>query len=556
MENPLTNRVALQQKAWSPLELLLLSTCIGLMMAVATYCGWGRIFWEDEVLGWLLLRDPSWRHMLASWRLGADGGGLAFYMLGRLWLHLFGDSILAFRMFSEVCFAAAFSISWAILRKVYTLPIVVFSSLSVWLVSPVLVQQMTEGRFYGLLMAATMGAIWMAIYCHQRATLTWPIFSGMFLVHALLVETHQLGVVYSAVIIVAMAVLDRIAGRFRIKLYGVAIAAWLLLLGSLPAIMASASVGKPYFWTVQPTAYLFATFYTGFTPTIGLLVMVLAGAVCASGLYQRNLFRTVTRGFRARMELYILSAGLFTVPILLYLEGMRGPALCISRYLQPVAFGTLFLLAELVTLLFQTAPRRFEVRSLYVVGAWSVFAAALIMYDFAYRPRHTTLMKDYTASLTKSLPKAIPVVVEDAFSFAELMKRQQGSKVDYTYLLDWQNSTSRDAPRLEVTQYHLMENWRKAGYFSDSIVHADEFLTQTPEFLTVSMSDVVDGFPFRRKGLASRFPGIGSDLHGRLSKSPRYQVTLYEELDLEELTVYVWRVCRSGTPCLLSSRPN
>ncbi len=33
----------------------------------------GRIFWSDELFGWMLITDPSWVHMIASWRDGLDG---------------------------------------------------------------------------------------------------------------------------------------------------------------------------------------------------------------------------------------------------------------------------------------------------------------------------------------------------------------------------------------------------------------------------------------------------------------------------------------------------
>ena len=58
----------------------------------------GRIFWEDEMLGWMLLRDPSWRHMLFAYNQGADGGGFSFYLLGHAWFAVFGQPALGWRL--------------------------------------------------------------------------------------------------------------------------------------------------------------------------------------------------------------------------------------------------------------------------------------------------------------------------------------------------------------------------------------------------------------------------------------------------------------------------
>lgn len=104
-----------------------------------------------------------------------------------------------------------------------------------------------------------------------------------------------------------------------------------------------------------------------------------------------------------------------------------------------------------------------------------MFAAFLLLWVFAHVRMFVIPPKNYTDELTALLPKGIPVICEDAWTFSELIGRQHGSGVRYTYMLDWPQSVSRKAPLLEVTQYHLMENWRKVGYFGGSIVDRDTF---------------------------------------------------------------------------------
>jgi hypothetical protein len=45
-------------------------TLTGFILTILTTCvlSHGRIFWEDELLGWALLQDPSWHHMLRAWK--------------------------------------------------------------------------------------------------------------------------------------------------------------------------------------------------------------------------------------------------------------------------------------------------------------------------------------------------------------------------------------------------------------------------------------------------------------------------------------------------------
>ena len=81
-----------QSPGWSWQEVLLLGLGVMLTLVISYTFGHGRIFWEDEMLGWMMLRDPSWHHMLQAWKLGADGGGFAFYLTGRAWFSLFVQS--------------------------------------------------------------------------------------------------------------------------------------------------------------------------------------------------------------------------------------------------------------------------------------------------------------------------------------------------------------------------------------------------------------------------------------------------------------------------------
>src|SRR4051812_32638803 len=76
--------------------LIFAGICLNYAIAILTTTG--RLFWEDEVLGWMQLKDSSWSHMIYSWKSGADGGGFSFYLTGRLWFHLFGASPLSFRL--------------------------------------------------------------------------------------------------------------------------------------------------------------------------------------------------------------------------------------------------------------------------------------------------------------------------------------------------------------------------------------------------------------------------------------------------------------------------
>ena len=515
-----------------------------LLISVPLYCARGRIFWEDEMLGFLLLRDPSFHHMITAWLQGADGGGFSFYLTGRLWFDLFGSSVRSFRMYTEVCFGAAFIISWVTMRRFYAEAVVTWASLSIWLVSPVLVQHMAEGRFYGLFMAAVALAIYMCVLASERREISPLLYLGVFLANALLITSHLLGVVYSFCVIASMAWLDRSHGRLRPKLYLAAMASWLLLIPSLPAIRASGRVGKPIFWTKQPGWIMFVSNYTGFTLKLGVPICLLLAAIVIVLAARKSLLETVRTAYGQRRPIYVVGLLLFLVPVVFYVEGIFGPSLCISRYLQPVALATVYLTAELITIARSIIPAHLRTSGALKVAAWVIFIVCIGIYDFGYRPRHTGLERDYTEELTQSLPTGIPVVCEDAFSFTELISLQHDSPVLYTYLLDWKNSVSPQSPRLEVTEYHLMENWKKVGYFSGSIQYAAPFFRQHSVFYIISVEDLGGNGP---AGGKDRSTLIGNQLHNHLSQNHEYQVSLFKVVPLGELKAWVWRACRIGS---------
>ncbi len=556
MEPAYEERSARPPVHWSRLDTALVVLGFALSFAISLWLGRGHILWEDEMLGWVMLRDPSWHHMLASWRNGADGGGIAFYITGRAWFRVFGASIAAFRLYSATSFAIAFAIAWAAARRFYRTGPVAFAMFVTWFFCPVLVSHMAEGRFYGLLMASVAGAVYLYVRGaeipstgHGRAP--GRLCLAVFAVHAVLTTSHLLGVVYSCFLVAATAAMDGWQGRLRPRLYLSAMAAWLLLLPSRASIHASAQVGKPHFWTKQPDLPVFLVAYTGFSLRIAALLLLLAAGVVATAVLSRQRRGAMAASVRTRRPVYVLLAAMFLVPIAFFLEGTVGPALFIDRYLIPVNIGVMFALAELITLLDFPALLRPRVWKPALAVVVVIVAALMGQYDFAYVGRYIIQHGDYTAALTARLPTGIPVLCEDVFSFTELMGRQRHSGVEYTYFLDWQNSIDPKTPRTEVTQYHLMENWKKSGYFSDAIVYRDAFLREHPYFLVLHTDEFAPGSLTR--SASSRIPRtlwLGDPLVERFAADPNYQVKPYTRVEAAGLVETVYLVCRKGfEPC-------
>jgi hypothetical protein len=526
----------------STADYVLMGAGFSITLLLSAVLGHGRIFWEDEMLGWMLLTDPSWHHMVAAWRLGADGGGFAFYLLGRAWLHAFGPSEAAFRLFSATGFGLGFVLTYATLRRFYVRWIVVVAMFNTYFCSQPLVLHMVEGRFYGLLVFALALTVWLAVRLRDyKGRLTPFFFVAVLFAHALLVTSHILGVTYSFFVLAAMFALDRQAHRWRPGLYATVAVTWLLLVPEREAIRASAQVGKPWFWTTQPTPVHLLGPVTGYSAEIVLVMFVLTIGI---GLTLRRGVRGWKQrwidGWNTRRSVYVFIASFLLLALTYLIEGYFGPVLFVSRYLMPLVILTAFLTAEMLQwidfrcVLPQWILSSAEAQRRARWAGSAMLAAVVLLWDSTHIPPLLIMQPNYTDQLTAMLPKGVPVLLEDGLTFTEVIGRQHNSGVDYLFPLDWEQSVSPYAPRLEVTQYNLMNNWRKAGYFSGSIVNLKDFLATTPTFLVVDGVTYAKGKPV--------LPEIGNPLALRFAKTRGYTVKAYAAMRRDSLVRTAWLV--------------
>ena len=512
-------------------------------LAISYVFGRGRIFWEDEMLGWMLLHDPSWHHMVQAWKMGADAGGFAFYLTGRAWFHVFGSSEVSFRMYSGADFAAAFVVLWVAARRYYGAGTVAFALFNTFFFSPPLMLQMGEGRFYGLLVLSTALVVAVVLWPEQRSRRAQSGLCALaFLANGLLTTSHLLGVVYSALLLVALVFLDRVRGGMRPMLYAATAASWLLLLPERAAIVASLRAGKPHFWITQPSVLDLLSAYGAFSVEIAAVLALLAVLlVVAFRMEGEREMSRARAGYRARLPIYVVTAALLLAPLAFYGEGLVWQPIFISRYLLPVVIAQALLTAEALTLipwgviLSRLLPGRAlggRVPQALGVGC---FAAMTLVWVFREVLPQAVEHRNYTDAVSAMLPRGMPVLCEDALSFTELIGRQHASGVRYMYLLDWPESVRPSAPRGEVSEYHLMENWRRAGYFGGSIEDRDAFLRHHREFLVLHAGTAVG---------PDAHTVVGNPLLQRFSVDPAYTVKRWASVRSGKIVEGAWLVCR------------
>lgn len=527
-------------RSWM-LEALCLVTGVGLIVAVCIRLSHGRIFWEDEVLGWTVIHDPSWRHMLHAWNVGADSGGVLFYVSARGWFRLFGASATSFRLYSAAGFAAAFVCLWAALGTYYSRPTRLVSIAGVWFIGASVVPHICEGRFYGLFLFGAMLTFWSTLQGAAKQgipSVWWFLFS--FAANAVLITGHFLGIVYSLAVLSGLIVVDRLRKRPRPLLYLPSLLACCLIVPERTAIRSAMNVASPHSWITPPSVHNLLGAYHAFDArTDQLLFLLFIALVVVGSPHWRTLKRHMQARFLQNSELYLISSAVALIPIAFFIESRLAVPVFLDRYLLPVIIVPIILAAEGLRLL-GVALSLYAFHRLRVpaLQAWAcaVFMVGLALWSFKNGPLHLAQRTDYTQTLVDNLPRDSTVVLPSSLAYAEVIARQYNSPVHFVYLLDWQRSISPIAPRPDVSSFHLISSWRRVGYYAQSIQDSAAFLQTHARFFVVET----------RMPYEDPDPNATGTVLASIARQPDVIIRPYPSIALEGVEDKVWLVCKAS----------
>jgi len=330
---------------------------LGVASLLASCILWSlrKQMWGDEVVTVTELRDPSLAHLLhAVPRLG--GGGMPlFYLTGWPWAHVFGLSDLSLRLYSSVGVCGAFLILLAILRRYFSAPAAFFGVAFGLFASLIVLDQNSEARGYGLYLLLCAIAIAQALKVAETPRPSAPALALLALSQAGLVLGHILGLVYAGLILLALVASDAWQRRFRAKVYLCCMAGWLALIPWIPAIQASAAVGKPHGWIAMPALSDLAVslsfcLFTGLywqlshVPTAVILAGWLCGVACVVGLVL-SAFGGLKTAPSSKRPVYLLGFALILAPAAFFIISHIAAPIFLPRYLIPSALGIAMLAA-------------------------------------------------------------------------------------------------------------------------------------------------------------------------------------------------------------------
>jgi hypothetical protein len=457
-----SSRAAREQQPASPLFRWILPL-LGVVSLLASCIVWSlrKPMWGDEVFTVTELRDPSLLHLLrAVPRLGGAGMPL-FYLTAWPWAHVFGLSDLSLRLYSSVAVCGAFLILLAAMRRRFSARAAFLGVAFGFFSSLIVLDQNSEARSYGLYLLLCALAVAQALKVAEVERPRTRDLILLALTQAGLVLGHILGLVDAGLILLALLTVDLGQRRFRTRVYLACIAGWLALVPWIPAIRASAAVGRPHGWIAVPTlsdlaASLSFWLFTGLYWQLAHVpaAAVVAGWLCAVACVVVLVLASL-RGIQASPEqrpVYFMGFALLLGPIAFFVISHVASPIFLPRYLIPSALGISILAVA------------WAARSKAGKGT----VVALLSFGVLLLPIATALLS-HTKGLNVTRVDQIAAgraVVCDSLKDFMVMTRYSTQPGRVEYPLD--EAAASTVPGVD-TDVRLLKNYRREGYLVENL---------------------------------------------------------------------------------------
>lgn len=489
-----------------------------------------KYLWNDELLSFFLLNDPSFPHMLMAWGDKFNQAPPLYFVLGWCWDKLFGSTELSLRLFSSVALGIALMLVWLTLRRTYSFWTTTLATLSVFGLSELVGYHNSEVRMYGLFSATCALGLFLYDRIERRDSPSWGLLAVNSLAHAAIVLTHLYGLFYSGSILVAHVISDRYMKRFRPRNYLSILLGWSLLLPFATTIINQSNNDAKWF-TVKSLSELVSYFI--FTPRLPhLLIGFLLTSICLrliSSLQHPSPTRESPdiADARAELSLLLLALGFLTVPILAYVITLTIKPVLGSRYIIPtVTTGWPILLAYLTARLFPSAlwPRPSSRSIINMFSPQNLIMGVLVLMILIH-PLYHALQASGNSHRPGANDKIyghldLPIAMEAGHDFLPRFHYASNPQ-RYFHIRDWETAVNNKTSPFATGDYTHLQALNRNYPFIQS-VESKDFLSRFDHFLVINEADQ-------------------KWFEARIQNNPRYRV---RELGVEpganaKLTVYL-----------------
>jgi hypothetical protein len=447
-----------------------------------------RYLWLDELYSWLLLNDPSLPRMVGALADQADTSPPLYYLVGWLWVQVFGGHALSLRLLSSVGLCVALVLTWILLRRVYEIRAAAVGVLTVFGTSHLVLIHNSDARSYGLYTAlvATGCLVYLATSEYQQ--MRWRWFIATALVHGALVLVHTYGALYSCALLGAMLLLDLYRRRFRPTAYVAVAVGWLAFTPWLRPYLHQVDVSRPRSWMPTPSVLdLIGSFSFGLFLLPIIVLVVVIGGVLQPTTETASAPKWDAQRSPERIALIILAGALLTIPLASFVVSRVVLSIFYDRYFVPSVIAWAIVLAEIVTAVTRARPVSANGNPIREIGSGSAaLCLGLVLFPLFFaltRPR----MPMPGEALAEMGLQGIPVVAESPLEFLPGHHYSAQTGIEYYYVLDWPAALA--GARNATVDYKMMRAVNRTRGV-ERVVDAAQFLCLHPRFVVLDRTDM------------------------------------------------------------------
>jgi hypothetical protein len=463
--------------------------------------------WYDEVLTWLLINDPSWRHMVAVIRQGGDAAPPLYHFLARGWAAMFGATPLSLRLFTTAGLSTALLVVWRTLAGAFHWRAAALGTLVVFCATDPFFWQIAEVRYYGVL--TTLVAV-SVLLCHRLMLCETPtrgLVAANVGVQAGLVLCHIYGGMYGAAQLLALVVWDVLRGAVRPSRWLSYPVGWLALSLWVSGYR-SQRAAVPRSWMQAPSFSQLSEAY-GFGLNMHIAGLVLTAAILLTAI---PIAMRVTRiaalpndsptdampatVMRRRGALLVIAAGLLTVPLMSFVVSRLTFPIFYPRYFIAVSFAPAILVAHVLTVLTESPHGRWgesvvppRIGRLLIAAGWTgVFGLLLIWPVRSSQADRGSIRPGAVIERLRvdGAPiTAVPIVLERPFDELQVVAYSTLPRSAYTFVMDSALGMDPKADHNEMLGYALLKIYQRVGYPGAHIEDGQRFLCATDRFVVV-----------------------------------------------------------------------
>ena len=451
-----------------------------------------RPYWEDEILTSVLAADRQFGHMFAALRDSFNTSPPVYHVLIWCWAGVFGSGPAALRLFTTLCFCAAYGVLWGVLKRRYgRLPAALGISLTI--PTYLMQTQLAEARNYGLYLFLCSLVVW----CFDRYNDTTadnrrlPLWN--FLAQTALIFTHVFGLFYSGILLVVSVVSDLKRRNLNLKFYASTLLAWFLFVVLwLPTLQKQKADFTPYSWVVIPKVNELILACVLNDKRLGIFVAVLIGTITIQGLKARRRSPMAPASWPAEMLLGIGVLFTFVPQLIIYYVSHHGISTFVGRYFIPSAIGWATVIASLFPLMRVRIPvpkrmvRLFQTEGNMPPSLLFGFLTCIWLGILIIPLRRSSRTLNQVTVDMSAMPANIPIVFDDMQPYlANWYYSQDRARVFFLLDLAAAKKAIPDKVGYQVVGV-LMGEGLKRRYPFFQIAAPDRFFTDYNRFLVFS----------------------------------------------------------------------